>query len=63
MKEWEQEAHASEYSCQESEHRWKDPSSWSWDAQDLSDKEIFARLTRPAMKVKAYADRLGLRSP
>ena len=41
--EWEQEAHASAYSGQTSECRWKDPSSWSWDTQDLSDEEIFAR--------------------
>ena len=37
LEEWEQEAHASVYSGQVSEYRWK--------TQDLSDKEIFARLT------------------
>ena len=26
------DAHASDSSVQESEYRWKDPSSWSWDA-------------------------------
>ncbi len=46
MEEWEQGAHASEYSGQESEYRWKDHNSWpSWDTQVLSVKEIFARLT------------------
>ena len=45
MEEWEQKANASEYSDQESAFRWKDPSSWSWDTQDSSDKEIFARMT------------------
>ena len=42
MEKWEHEAHASEYSGQGSEYRC---SSWSWDTWDLSDKEIFARLT------------------
>ena len=46
VKDWEQEAHASDSSVQESEYRWKDSSSWSWDAHGLSDREIFARLTR-----------------
>ena len=39
------EANASEFSGLESAFRWKDLSSWSWDTQDLFDKEIFARLT------------------
>ena len=42
FEEWEQEAHAS---GQKSEYRWKDPNSWSWDTQDLAEKEIFVRLT------------------
>ena len=48
MKEWEQEAHASDSSIQESEYRWEDPSTWSWSAHGLSDRdrEIFVRLTR-----------------
>ena len=31
---------------QESGYRWKDPSTWSSRAHELSDKEIFACLTR-----------------
>ena len=45
MEEWELKANASEYSDQESAFRWKEPSSWSWDTQDSSDEEIFARMT------------------
>ena len=45
VEEWEQQVRAPEYSGQESEYRWKDPNSWSWDTQDLSDRETFARLT------------------
>ena len=60
----EQEAHASEYSGQESESRWQDSNSWSWDAQDLSDKEIFARMTHESSdESEAHADLIGLRSP
>ena len=46
VKEWEQEAHASDSSVQESEYRPKDPSSWSCDTHGSSDREMFARLTR-----------------
>ena len=46
IEEWEQEDHTSEYSGQESEYRWKDANSWSWDNHGLSDKEVFARLTQ-----------------
>ena len=49
MEEWEQGAHASEYSGQESEYRWKDPSSWSWETQDLADEENFTRLTHESI--------------
>ena len=40
VKEWEREAHASEYSGQESEYRRKDTSSWFWYTQDLSDRDL-----------------------
>ena len=46
MEEWEREVHASDSSVHESGYRWKDPSTWSWHAHELSDQEIFARLTR-----------------
>ena len=52
MEEWEQEAHASEHSGQESKYRWKDTSSWSWGTQDLFDKETFARETHEASDEK-----------
>ena len=45
MEEWEQEAHASECFGWEPRQRWTEPSSWSWNIQDLSDEETFARLT------------------
>ena len=36
--EWVQEAHTSEYSDQESEYHWRDPSSWYWGTQDPADR-------------------------
>ena len=40
VKEWEQEAHAADSSVQESEYRWKEPSSWSWDTHGFSDRGL-----------------------
>ena len=32
VQEWDEEAHVSDSLVQESDYRWRDPSSWSWDA-------------------------------
>ena len=45
MEEWEQKEHASECSGWEPGQRWTEPSSWSWNNQDVSDEETFAHLT------------------
>ena len=45
MEGWEHEAHASECSGWEPGQQWTEPSPWSWNNQDLSDEETFARLT------------------
>ena len=46
MEEWEQVVHTTDDPTQERGYRWKDPSAWSWRAHELSDKEMFACLTR-----------------
>ena len=44
--EWEQEVLTSDDPLQECGHHWQDPSTWCRRAQELSEKEIFACLTR-----------------
>ena len=61
--EWEQEVHTSDVPAQESGNRWKDPSTWSWHAHELSDTEIFTCLTRTDSKAKVCANPIVLRSP
>ena len=43
---WEQEVHTSDHPAQECGHRWQDPITWSRRAHELSEKEMFACLTR-----------------
>ena len=47
MEEWEQVVHTTDDPTQKCGYRWKDPTSWSWRAHELSGKEMFACLTRP----------------
>ena len=57
--EWVQEAHASEYSGQESEYHWRDQSSWYWGTQDPAVEKILDRWhTTLAVRAKATAGRI-----
>ena len=63
--EWVQEVHASGYSEQESEYRWRDPSSWYWGTHVPTSKKTSIRLEHDSSDdgSKAFRPRLSICPP